>query len=122
MYNLKMKDNHDISFLDLPYLYVMCYCFICSFQFLVQLKNSLDSKILEYLLNKVVILQDYFLYLQYFQEFKHINHFIEIIFYKIILYFVLFYWNYKFIKLILYHLNIYHFHFYHIILQELNLC
>lgn len=46
MYNLKMKDNHDISFLDLPYLYVMCYCFVCNFQFLTRLKNNLDLKIL----------------------------------------------------------------------------
>lgn len=91
MYNLKMKDNHGISFLDLPYLYVMCYYFICNFQFLTQLKNNLDSKILEYLLDKLIILLDYFLYLQYFQEFENITHFIEIIFYKIILYFILFY-------------------------------
>lgn len=76
MYNLKMKDNHDISFLDLPYLYVMYCCFVCNFQFLTQLKNNLDLKILEYLLNKVIILQDYFLYLLYFQEFEHINYFI----------------------------------------------
>lgn len=76
MYNLKMKDNHDISFLDPPYLYVMYYYFACNFQFLVQLKNNLDSKILEYLLNKVIILQDYFLYLLYFQKFEHISYFI----------------------------------------------
>ena len=76
MYSLKMKDNHDISFLDLPYLYVMYYCFVCSFQFLTQLKNNLDLKILEYLLDTLIILLDYFLYLLYFQEFKHINHFI----------------------------------------------
>lgn len=97
MYNLKMKDNHDISFSDPPYWYVMCYYFVYSFQFLVQLKNNLDSKILEYLLDKLIILLDCFLYLLCFQEFKYISRFIEIIFYKIILYFILFYWNYKFI-------------------------